>query len=191
MTKAETRIPFQYCVTCANRKTNGGFGRPSSAGKFYQVNGIHHWKCNECRALEIATMTTNHRSGAELQLAEVLRATHIHFQSKFKFKSTGFEYDFAFPRRKLIIEIDSPKAHKGQNRRKRDAGKDALATKKGWAVVRLAPWPPSYFVKTAINAILSHREKRDGSYADEREGHASNRPPSRRRSQGVLSKASD
>ncbi len=190
MTKAETHYSFQFCVTCGNRKTNGGFGRPSSEGKFYHIHRVYHWKCNECLALEIATMTTNHRSGAELQLAQVLRAKGIYFTSKFKFKSTGFEYDLAFPGRKLIIEIDSPKAHKGKNRRKRDAGKDALATKKGWDVVRIAPWPPSYFVKTAIDAILSHREKHNGSYADERKSQGNRRPPSRSRSQEVLSNAS-
>jgi very-short-patch-repair endonuclease len=49
-----------------------------------------------------------------------------------------FTYDFAFPKLRLLIEIDSKRWHSGYARKQRDKRKTANAAQHGWALVRLA-----------------------------------------------------
>ena len=167
MTKAETKLPFQFCHVCSNRrrptknrsKTSSfelGKARPSSEGKFICVNGNWLWECDDCTQ---AHMLGQRESKNERELAEHIAAHRGYFGRVWaNHEMWNYEYDFVFPEMKLIVELDSFSAH-GQKHRYRDNLKENAARKNKWYFKRIRTvgnWM-GIFVQT-FEKVRSYRE---------------------------------
>lgn len=68
-----------------------------------------------------------------------------------------FIYDFAVPKIRLLIEVDSKTYHRGNRKLARDREKDALARREGWAIVRVRADHPD-MVTLVLRAINRRAE---------------------------------
>ena len=113
------------------------------------------WVCLPC----LAKPQRQHRKGLESPLEKKVReALHVFgepFNAEYRVGTAKFFYDFAFPRLKLLLEIDSRTWHGSKRKRRVDAAKKANAEAHGWKLVRVFNGP-----KIGLRAVKLVRARR-------------------------------
>lgn len=146
MSKAERKLP-QWCF-CHPRNDYRSF-RPDE-GRF--INNFSAFICYDCLAKQgrhrqaTAAFRTSPLEGEAVQ---ALRAAGFRFQ--YQFTLGRYRFDLAFPRQRLLIELDGKSWHNSRRSRARDACKQRYAESEGWRVVHI-PNGPGLF-KRIVDAI--------------------------------------
>jgi very-short-patch-repair endonuclease len=130
MSPAERQLP-QFCHRCANHRY-GGQGRNPAEGLFLNCHGRHVWRCYEC--CSELTYGSRH-SPIEREIETVLKAAGVRYVAGYRIGQWYF--DFAFRRRRILLEIDSWTYHHGWRRQVTDHSKDQAAAQAGWQLCRL------------------------------------------------------
>lgn len=113
----------------------------------------HVWVCNPC----LAKPQRQHRKGLETPLEKKVREAVQVFGEPFvaEYKIGKFLYDFAFPRLKLLLEVDSRTWHSSKHKKHVDRVKGGIANEHGWKLVRVFNGP-----KVGLRAVKLVRARR-------------------------------
>jgi very-short-patch-repair endonuclease len=120
-----------------------------------QYRKVHVWVCLSC----LSKPQRQHRKGLESPLEKKVReAIYVFgepFIAEYKVGAAKFLYDFAFPKLKLLLEVDSRTWHRSERKRRVDAVKKANAVTHGWKLVRVFNGP-----KVGLRAVRLVRARR-------------------------------
>lgn len=133
MSLAERRLP-QYC--CLRR--HGRSFQPQD-GKF--LDNFTRFACFDCLRKDRRRRTIKKvavDSTAEYEVAQELQRIGRRFRHHFMLGK--WEFDFAFPDERLLLEIDGPD-HNYHHQQKVDYVKTGFAQDEGWRVVRVKTGP--------------------------------------------------
>ena len=148
MSKAERKLP-QYCY-CHPRTDYRSF-HPDE-GKF--IENFSRFICWGCLSKQYGVKQANalrRVSQSELDVAIWLDSCHA--GHKRHFELGGFEFDFAFPEQKVLLEIDGSK-HKKRNTKRLDQLKDWEVTQAGWRVIHVPTGDG--LLKRASDALMAY-----------------------------------
>jgi very-short-patch-repair endonuclease len=125
----------QVCARCRKLKA-------AELGRFVKSStryAARYFICANCDANPpvIRLARFNNETPPERQVREAL--TGCGFQVYAEYKLENFIYDFAIPRLRLLIEIDSRKYHRFPRQKRKDSLKTQIAIKSHWKLVRLTP----------------------------------------------------
>ena len=140
MSLAERRLP-QYCSLRRHLRDKKGSLRSfrPEDGKF--IDNFSRFICFGCLRRE--RRKTVIRQAAKVSTAEYELAQELYRAGKrFKhhFKLGKWEFDFAFPEERTLLEIDGP-AHDFDRQKRIDQVKSGVARDQGWRVVRVKSGP--------------------------------------------------
>jgi very-short-patch-repair endonuclease len=121
------------CVICRKFK-------PESLGKLVKSRTRHNHKyfvCDHCRLTP--PIRRHHRENQETPPEREVREALMGcgFSVEAEFKVGRFIYDFAVPKIRLLIEVDSNRYHRLPRQIKRDRLKDKCAHEQHWKLVRV------------------------------------------------------
>src|SRR6267142_1906043 len=136
----ESTLP-QLCCRCQNRDIGGKLKMPSY-GRFFRSRKYNRqpvWICLSCLENPVREARSGQESPAERKVSIALQCFGEHFLPEYKLGS--FVFDFAFPRLKLLMEVDSWTWHHTGRRKQNDARKLRYAEKCGWRPARLKVGP--------------------------------------------------
>jgi len=142
----------QVCVRCRQMKA-------ANTGKFQWSRHVYHrkiWVCDECGEKRRVPRLTrkSDETPPEREVREALE--RIEVKALAECPMAGFIFDFAVPKLRLILEVDSRSYHSSWKARRRDSHKDAWAEKNGWKLVRLRH--PD-LAQQVIHAIAGRRQE--------------------------------
>jgi len=126
----------QVCKRCRKLKA-------ATLGQWVKRKSRCHdksWVCDACLSKpEVARLKrpSQPESPPEKRVREALSATGLSWKQEYPLEK--FIYDFACPKLRLLVEIDSWTYHHTRQQRSRDQAKDLLAKKLQWELVRLKP----------------------------------------------------
>jgi very-short-patch-repair endonuclease len=133
--------------------------RPKDLGRFFTVHGRCHdrkFVCNRCLSKPQATRCANSNpSPIELEARRAILDTGWKFVEEHKLGP--FRFDFAIPRLRLLIEIDSVRWHSHPSRKARDRRKDESARQAGWDVARVTT-KSAETVSYLVSQVVMKRE---------------------------------
>ena len=121
------------CAVCRKPK-------PESLGKLKTSRTRHNTKYFVCDNCGLNTPVqrknrVNQETPPEREVREALSGCG--FKAEAEFKVDRFIYDFAVPKIRLLIEVDSQRYHRLPRQIKRDRQKDKVASQFHWKLVRL------------------------------------------------------
>lgn len=125
-------------------------------GRFFASKKYNHppiWVCNNCLQHPVRQRRPGQESPAEREVSIALQVFGEQFIPEFQLGP--FLYDFAFPKLKLLMEVDSWTWHHSRNRRIRDGRKVSFAHEAGWEFRRLKVGPK--LGKRACNTVREMR----------------------------------
>jgi very-short-patch-repair endonuclease len=93
------------------------------------------------------------RSEAERRLLELVRAARLQ-APEVNQRLHGYEVDFSWPARKLVVEVDGWAYHSSRGSFERDRRRDADLARQGWRVIRLT-WTLLTREPEAVVALLA------------------------------------
>ena len=140
LSKAGRKLP-QYCY-CHPRNDYRSF-RPEE-GKFIRYRDRETvFICNGCldrRRRSRPVTTARQTSPLESEAVQALLAAGYKFKYQYQVGRDNW-FDLAFPRQRLLIELDGKHWHQSRRAKGRDACKKALAESLGWRVVHIPNGP--------------------------------------------------
>jgi hypothetical protein len=131
----------QLCCRCRNRDIGGKLKSPE-LGRFFRskkYNRAPVWVCLPCLKNPVRLQRPGLESPAEKKVSIALQCFGEQFIPEFSFGP--FIFDFAFPKLKVLMEVDSWTWHHTRSRKQNDARKRRYAEENGWEVVRLRVGP--------------------------------------------------
>ena len=135
LSKAERALP-QYCY-CHPRSDYRSF--KASEGRFIRNNSV--FICNGCLGVNIEQdkkKVIKAISEPEDLVKQWLDSCHAGYEQHFKLLT--WEFDFAFPENKLLVEVDGSK-HESRNTSNLDKIKQREAEEEGWTVAHVPTGP--------------------------------------------------
>lgn len=124
------------CKKCGKQKTK-------DVGKWIKDKrryACYYWICFSCLDKPVTKRVERHQhyeTPAEKTVRQALFASGHFVEAEYPIGK--FIYDFAVPRLRLLIEVDSKTYHRTRSQKIRDAVKTKLAESEGWKVARLRP----------------------------------------------------
>ena len=114
---------------------------PADQGSFVVKDRRRFFICNAChkknqKRKRLVAGKTHRESPAERSLRTFL--TDEGYRPVCEYPIEEFQYDFAWPRWRLLIELDSKRYHTATAKKIRDRQKDAMAIKHDWLLVRVS-----------------------------------------------------
>ena len=131
----------QLCCRCRNRDIAGKL-KPPETGRFFpskKYNRPPVWVCLQCLQNLVRIQRPGQESPAEKKVSIALQCFGEHFIPEYRLGP--FIFDFAFPKLKLVMEVDSWTWHHTRSRKRNDARKLQYAQENGWKVARLRVGP--------------------------------------------------
>jgi hypothetical protein len=131
----------QLCCRCRNRDIGGKLKAPDQ-GQFFRSKKYNRppvWVCHDCLRHPVRQRRPGQESPAEREVSIALQVFGEWFIPEHQLGP--FIYDFAFPKLKLLMEVDSWTWHHSRNRRVRDGRKASFAREAGWEFFRLKIGP--------------------------------------------------
>jgi very-short-patch-repair endonuclease len=127
----------QVCCRCRLLKV-------AELGRFFvsrHRHGVRRWICAACDAPEAVPRLRRHghESHAEARVRRTLAL--LQCRALAEYPLGPYIYDFAIPRLRLLIEVDSKQWHRAYDRRRRDRQKDSHASSEQWTLVRITVGP--------------------------------------------------
>lgn len=123
----------QVCNRCGQLK-------PIECGQFHWSRVKYHkrlWTCRECADRPRVKRLCRKHDETPIETEARLAIEETAEEAYAEYGLANFVFDFALPRLRLLIEIDSKTYHSAAWRKKRDANKTAWATQNGWHLARL------------------------------------------------------
>jgi very-short-patch-repair endonuclease len=123
----------QICIECRQLKAE-------SLGRYFKIRSRHNVQrfiCSACDEKENLPRLNRRNDESVPERIVRMAVSRLGFEAYAEFLLGPFIYDFAFPKLRLLIEIDSRRWHRGYSRKQRDKRKSAYAADQGWALVRL------------------------------------------------------
>ena len=132
----EDHTPLEIAAVIREAAFHKRFSLPDARDAIARANGRRHIK-RATQALDhYIAGSAGTRSGNEVRFVAMLNQAGVP-EPRVNVKVEGFEVDFHWPDRRLIIEIDGSGHRRAANRRE-DALRDEVLTAKGWLVLRFA-----------------------------------------------------
>lgn len=158
----------QICWRCQNKDISG-FTKPASAGKFFRsqkYNSQPVWVCHSCLSRRRERpQKPGRESPLNRRVREALMVVGEQFFPEYEMKhGTGsYFFDFAFPKLKLLLEIDGWSYHHTKRQKIRDACKHKFAEAHGWKLIRLKG--KTKIGLRAVRAVRDYRLQKLSSFA--------------------------
>lgn len=142
----------QVCVRCRKMKV-------SSLGKFHWSRHLYHrrvWVCDDCA--EKTTVPRLVRKSNETPIEKEAReAIETSGEKAYAEYTLGrFIFDFAIPKLRLLIEIDSESYHSSWQSKDRDRQKNEWAKRNHWEIARIR----SPDIGSQVLKVISDNKKR-------------------------------
>lgn len=148
----------QLCRRCRNRDIGGKLKMPE-LGRFFRskkYNRAPVWICLNCLKNPVRIQRPGQESPAERKVSIALQCFGEYFIPEYRLGP--FIFDFAFPKLKLVMEVDSWTWHHTRSRKQSDARKLRYAEEHGWELMRLRVGPK--LEKRACELVRSCRLSR-------------------------------
>jgi very-short-patch-repair endonuclease len=131
--------------------------KPESLGKLVKSRTRYNHKYFVCDHCSLTTPIrrhhrTNQETPPEREVREALSSCG--FAVEAEFMVGRFIYDFAVPKIRLLIEVDSNRFHRLPRQVKRDRLKNACARKQHWKLVRVKVGP-----NVGMDALMAVKER--------------------------------
>lgn len=144
----------QVCITCRKLKA-ARLGKFISPGHRYSQ---WLWRCDACQDSAVPRLS---RPGKESPAEREARSALVRLRAGAvaEYPLGGYLFDFAVPKLRLLIELDS-RYHHSAGRRRRDRLKSETARDKLWKLVRLSASPG---VGTEVMRVVLARRQELGN----------------------------
>lgn len=120
----------QVCIQCRQHKA-------PQLGRFFRCRHQYaswRWICSACDNQKVPKQVPRPSSPPERQVKAKL--VELGLDAIAEFRLQCYSYDFALPRLRMLVEVDSARWHQSLRQQRRDAKKTKLAQANGWHLVR-------------------------------------------------------
>ena len=139
LTANQKRLP-QICIKCRQMKT-------PDLGKFSKSRLKHNklnFTCDQCLSNQDEKVVRIKRPFKESRPEAIVRtllSSVKNLECCAEYPIGKFIFDFAIPKIRLLIEVDSKTWHESYLKKRRDKAKNQIATEQHWRLVRLTNGP--------------------------------------------------
>lgn len=130
-----TELP-QVCVKCRKLKV-------AHLGEFFKSRSRYnrrYWICSQClEEPKVERLARHQHPSSPIEEEVSKRLAPCGYKVFQEYKLGKFIYDFAVPRLRLLIEVDSYSYHKSKRQLRRDLLKSKSAKAEHWCLVRITP----------------------------------------------------